>query len=438
VPKRIAAPRCGERVGPGVSANEARVRVAYYFAYPNTLAGAARSCFELITHLPPAVQPVVIVPSDGRVAARCRDQGIECHIVSAGPALMTFGKGALAWSPLRRVWVSCRELAPYTARLAFELRRRRVDIVHANDSRGALLIGPAARLLRLPLVSHVRGRKAYSGVYWRAFEALSTRIITVCEALQADISPGARCKASTVYNGTEDLRRSRLHALSSPRPLRWLEHLRAQGHLVVSCFASVIPFKGYHHLIDAIALLARTRSPKAIFLGIGEVPESAREYERFLYERMRSLGVDNLTLAGWQDDPLAFYSHTDIAVLPSVAQETLQLGDRVLQVEGNEGFPRTHLEAMSLGLPVVGTDIAGVREQVLDGVTGLVVPPGRPDALAGALARLLADAGLRQRMGAAGRQRVLERFSTERCVQGTLAVYRSLVQAGRWAEAEQA
>lgn len=409
-----------------MSFTEARLRVAYYFAYPNTLAGAPRSCFDLITHLPASVQPVVIVGAEGRVAARCRDQGIECHVVPAGPGLMTVGKGALQWSPLRRAWISCRELAPYTARLAFELRRLRIDIVHANCPRAALLVGVATRLIGLPLVTHLRGRKSYSGLYWQAFEALSTRIITVCDGVQSDISPRARSKTVTVYNGIGDLRSTRLYALSSPRPLHWLERLRAEGQLVVGCFASVTPFKGYHHLIDAIALLARRGGPKAVFFGVGEASEASAEYERFLYDRMRSLGVDNFTFAGWQDDPLAFYSQTDIAVLPSVAQETLLMGTQTLQIEGNEGFPRTHLEAMSLGLPVIGTDIGGVGEQVLHGVTGLVVPPGRADALAEALARLLGDADLRARMGAAGRQRVLKHFSSEQCVQLTLAVYRSL------------
>ena len=93
-----------------MSANEARLRVAYFFAYPDTLAGAARSCFELITHLPRAVQPVVVVASEGRVVARCRDQSIEYHVVPAGPALMTFGKGALQWSPIPECTASRKNL----------------------------------------------------------------------------------------------------------------------------------------------------------------------------------------------------------------------------------------------------------------------------------------------------------------------------------------
>jgi glycosyltransferase involved in cell wall biosynthesis len=100
-----------------------------------------------------------------------------------------------------------------------------------------------------------------------------------------------------------------------------------------------------------------------------------------------------------------------------------------IDVRGNEGFPRTHLEAMSFGLPIVGTDIAGVREQVEHGTNGLVVPPSDPAALADALEQLITAPDLRKRMGRAGRQRVEERFSTQACVRGAMNVYSSLLPA---------
>lgn len=401
-----------------------RLRVVYYFAYPDTLAGAARSLFELITNLPDEVEGIVMVAAEGKVAASCRDQGIECRVVNAGPSLMTFGKRALQWPAWKRGWVLGTEFAPYTARLAWELRRLGADIVHANDSRGALLVGAAARLAGLPLVSHLRGRKAYSGIYWRSFELLSDRIITVCHALHEDVTPSSRHKATTVYDGTGDLRAGGMHALSSPDALGWLEGLRQRGHVVVSAFASVAPFKGYHHLLAAIARLPEAARKRAIFVGVGATADSCLGYEAWLFDEMRRLGVDSFTLAGWQDDPVAFYAVTDVAVLPSVARETLRMGSETLHVEGNEGFPRAHLEAMSMGIPVVGTRIGGVAEQIVDGTTGWVVPPGNDEALASALHQLIDDPELRARMGRAGRSRVLEKFSTERFVQGTLEVYR--------------
>jgi len=88
-----------------------------------------------------------------------------------------------------------------------------------------------------------------------------------------------------------------------------------------------------------------------------------------------------------------------------------------------EGFPRSILEAMRGGLPVVASDVGGTREAVLDGETGYVVPPNDVPALAGALTRLLTDPERRARLGNAGRRRFAERFTFERMAARTLALY---------------
>ena len=91
-----------------------------------------------------------------------------------------------------------------------------------------------------------------------------------------------------------------------------------------------------------------------------------------------------------------------------------------------EGLPKAVLEAMAAGLPVVATNIPGCREAVIDNETGFLVPPRDPAALAEALGKLIADPGLRARLGAAGRKRVLENFSDEIVCQKTLAIYDAL------------
>jgi len=92
-----------------------------------------------------------------------------------------------------------------------------------------------------------------------------------------------------------------------------------------------------------------------------------------------------------------------------------------------EGFGVACLEAMAHGRPVVASSVGGLRDLVVDGETGLVVPPRDPAALRRALERLLEDSDLRRRLGAAGRERARERFSWDAVTDATLAAYRMIV-----------
>ena len=91
-----------------------------------------------------------------------------------------------------------------------------------------------------------------------------------------------------------------------------------------------------------------------------------------------------------------------------------------------EGFPRSILEAMRAGLPVVVSDVGGVRESVVDGRTGFVVPPKDPGALARRLAELMADGELRKSLGAEGRHRYEEEFTFDAMLSKTLKVWESV------------
>jgi glycosyltransferase involved in cell wall biosynthesis len=105
----------------------------------------------------------------------------------------------------------------------------------------------------------------------------------------------------------------------------------------------------------------------------------------------------------------------DVLVLPSLS----------------EALGLVLLEAGALGVPVVATAVGGIPEVVEDGVTGILVPPGQPDALADAVTRLLRDPERARAMGEAGRARVEREFTLERTIAGHLAVYESLLGSGR-------
>ena len=130
------------------------------------------------------------------------------------------------------------------------------------------------------------------------------------------------------------------------------------------------------------------------------------------------------TLAAWQregiidylgqrDDMPQVYADAQIVCLPS----------------WREGVPRALIEAAACGRALVASDVPGCREIVQHELNGLLVPARAPEALAAALRRLLQDAALRQRMGAAGRELVLREFSLERVNAATLALYAQLLAA---------
>jgi glycosyltransferase involved in cell wall biosynthesis len=115
------------------------------------------------------------------------------------------------------------------------------------------------------------------------------------------------------------------------------------------------------------------------------------------------------------------------ALPPEAVREELWSSDILLHSALSEGISNAVVEAMACAIPVVTTDCGAMREAVTDGVEGFVVPTRDPRAMAGAVARLIADPELRQRMGQAGRERVLRDFSPERQVRQFLALYETVL-----------
>lgn len=156
----------------------------------------------------------------------------------------------------------------------------------------------------------------------------------------------------------------------------------------------LVPEKGAPVLLDALALLAeRGLRPPTTLVGTGPMVDS-------LTARIAELGLaDTVTLAGpvGQDDLPDLYRRSEAFVLPSFS----------------EGLPVVLMEAMASGLPVITTQIAAIGELVQDRVNGRLVPPGRPDLLAEALADVLSDPGRARSWGSAGRADVCRTFSTQ-------------------------
>ena len=258
----------------------------------------------------------------------------------------TFGGWLAGTSLPQRLAIALRELVPFTLRLRRVLRRHRIGLVHVNDGRGALLAAAAARLAGIPIVGHLHGEVLFGGMGRWITERVPDRIVAVSEGARRTLSPRARRKATTVHNGMTT-------AAQPAHPIPFLAALRARGVQVVCCFATLTPFKGCHHLIDAVALLnARGWRDRLAVLWIGDIVEGHAAYDAWLARKLAGHGVDNFTFTGWHDAPFSFYPGAHATVLPSVSAEELVFDGASHRVVGSEGFPITNLEAMSFGVPV--------------------------------------------------------------------------------------
>jgi len=159
------------------------------------------------------------------------------------------------------------------------------------------------------------------------------------------------------------------------------------GVLVVAAFERR---KGHMVLLEALS--ETSASVRIALVGSGDEEQSVRE-------RVGQLGLgERVRFLGWRDDVDALLDASDLLVLPSLS---------------NECLPYAILEAMSHALPVVGTDVAGIPEEIDNGVTGEIVPPGDAAALAAAIRRLATDRGRAVRMGEAGAQRRRSMFDRD-------------------------
>lgn len=292
-----------------------------------------------------------------------------------------------------------------TARL---IRRLRPALVHAHSSKA----GAVARLARpafarTPLVYTPHGyafagyfekeaeRRRYRAVE-RALAGLASAVLCVCEAeRRLAASVGVR-RAYVVHNGVPPLERAPVHPSVAA--------LRERGP-VVGLVTLLRPGKGLETLVDALPEILAAH-PAASVAVAGSGAERAG-----IEARARARGVaEALHLIGETAGPGVLLAGADVFASVSWA----------------ESFPYNVLEAMAASLPVVATDVGGTGEAVEDGVTGILVPPRQPAPLAAAIDGLLADPERGARLGAAGARRVAERFTVDRMIEGTVAVYQRL------------
>jgi len=344
------------------------------------------------------IDQVLVVRRGGLAGARAREAGYEVREAPMGSSADLGGVAVL-----RRLF---RELRP--------------DVLHFHTSRAhvlgafaALGLGIPARVVTRRMDYPLRRDPVVRFLYGRAVD----RVVAISEAVRREVLrlgiPGER--VVLIPSGVEVERFAPLRErdAAARKAARAALGIPADDRPVAGTAASLHRRKGHDVLLRAAARLAATGTACHLVIA-GEGPER---------DALRAL-ADELGLLG--DGPVRVH----LAGQVSPAEMVLGALDLFVLASRKEGLGVAALEAMAAGLPVVASRVGGLAESVVDGETGLLVPPEDPEALATAMSALLRDPDRRARLGAAGARRVAERYSADAMAAANLALYRELLAGG--------
>jgi glycosyltransferase involved in cell wall biosynthesis len=290
-------------------------------------------------------------------------------------------------------------------RLARVLKRLSPDILHAHDAHAtamaslALSLGGSATKTPALVASrrvdfHLRGN-SFSRWKHRQVDCFIAASEAIRKMLVADGVPPER--TVTVHEGIDVE-----HVLAAPAVNVHETFFLPHRAPLVGNVAALVPHKGQRHLVDAAHLVVQ-EIPDARFVILGE-----GELREHLERHVRDHHLEkHVLLPGFRTDVLGCMKGFDLFAMSSVT----------------EGLGTSILDAMACSRAIVATRAGGIPEIVQDGLTGVLVEPRDHKAMAREIVRLLRDDALRARMGEAGRTRVGERFTVERMVAETAAVY---------------
>ncbi|RPJ64397.1 MAG: glycosyltransferase family 1 protein [Acidobacteria bacterium] len=357
----------------------------------SSLGGAAHHLSQLIEQ--PTFRDYrigVIMPEDG-------DARVVRDIVGTGAELITLGsRRQLSWAD--------------TGRLPGLLKRFAPDVFHLHGLRASTLgrLAVLAVSNRPKIVYTVHGfhvlyypplRRRAALILERSLARLTDRFICVSEA---DSRALVACRVTnpsrvtTILNGI-DLK---------PTETNVAEEFRLVGKKVITTVCRLHPQKDLDTLIEAFSLVS-DRHPEAVLLLVGDGPLRSS-----LEANVTARGLDGKVIfTGTRADVEAFLRVTDVFCLSSRW----------------EGTALVLIEAMAARLPVVASDVEGIREVVINGDTGILTSPRDPTSLADALSRCLSDPVLSERLAAAGRDRYTKIFTAARMAAETEAVYREVL-----------
>ena len=299
-------------------------------------------------------------------------------------------------------------------KFARHLVKRRIDVMHAYNFYGNVFGILPSRLAGTPVViASIRDRAAYLTPMQERVQRFVCRfadcVLVNAEAIKDWLTGEGYDPAKIVVipNGVELDRFAR-----PPDPEGVRRELGiASGAPLVMVVSRLTRQKGLEQFLEAANTLA-PRFPDARFVIVGYANPAERDYEGSLKAMASQFGLtDRVIFTGLRQDVPGLLAAATVSVMPSL----------------NEALSNVLLESMAAGAPTVATRVGGTPEAIVSGVNGLLVEPGDSPALADAIATLLQEPALARRLGDAARAAIADRYSVEKMVRATEALYFDLL-----------
>ena len=388
------------------------------FDHTAELGGGEIALAELVRRFDRSrVDPVVLLGSHGPLEGLLKGQ-VPVHLMLLDDSVVHARKDSLGLASAGNLG-AVRSSLSYIRRLSRFMEQERIEVLHTNSLKASILGGIAGRLSGVQVVWHIRDRIAA--------DYLPSKVVLLMRQM-AKVIPHFVIGNSLATLATLDLPRTPTAAIASgvdlgkffrPEDLSPGEQgglaIRAQEATpVIGLVGRICPWKGQHVFIEAAALV-HARYPEARFQIIGAALFKEHEYDLELHRLTEAAGLMAvLEFTGFQSDVAPLIRALDVLVHASTVAEP---------------FGQVVVQGMACAKPVVATNGGGVRETMVDGVTGLLVPMGDAPAMAEAICTLLADPMAARAMGERGRERVMEHFTIEQSARKVTEVYERV--AGR-------
>jgi glycosyltransferase involved in cell wall biosynthesis len=381
---------------------------------PPDLYGASRSLLRMTSRLAQDGHDVlVVVPGDGPLIAKLRDQGVRVTICHRLAVLKRKDSGSIGG--LAKL---CGKFAASILDVYRLVREFRPDLIHSNSA-VVLPAGVVARLKRTPHLWHIREIFSDFPRLWIFYQwyiaTFSDRIVPVSEAVAEQFHPRIRArKVVVLYDG---IPAAEFPIVPPEQVQAFRRKHNLNGNLLVGLVGRMkIGRKGQDILLDAAARIG-PRFPHTRFLFVGSpFPGNEAHLDQFR-KLVSEKNLDQQVIyTGDLDDVKTAYAALDISVQPSVLPEALSL---------------VITESMAMSRPVIASHGGGTPEQIEDGINGILVAPGDSEQLAAALEKLHDDPALRAQLGVNGRKQFCEKFEFELFYKKLRALQSDLVSPGK-------